>query len=139
MTNPRRGLIRAFTLIELLVVIAIIAILASILLPSLSLAKVKARTARCVSNLHQVALTMEMYLGDNEDTFPFSGRRWPHMPFVDLVNLFDPYITLHAHAFYQCPSDRPPAWNEAWTENNGARFGISQDDLAFPKIGRAHV
>lgn len=54
----------AFTLIELLVVIAIIAILAAMLLPALSAAKEAGRTARCQSNLRQLALGLQMYVED---------------------------------------------------------------------------
>src|ERR1700723_3212776 len=66
-----------FTLIELLVVIAIIGILASILLPVLSRAKMRAVAASCMSNNKQLCLAWLMYAGDNSDNLAINSD--PHI------------------------------------------------------------
>jgi prepilin-type N-terminal cleavage/methylation domain-containing protein len=64
---------RAFTLIELLVVIAIIALLVSILLPSLAGAREAARTGKCASNLRQLAIASTTYAGDQRGAFCYGA------------------------------------------------------------------
>src|SRR5687767_13902578 len=64
---------RGFTLIELLVVIAIIAILAAILFPVFASARDKARQSRCIANVKQLAMAVEMYVDDYDEFFPMVG------------------------------------------------------------------
>ena len=83
--EDRKKMCKCFTLIELLVVIAIIAILAAMLLPALSAARERARTASCSAQLKSIGNCMAFYTEDNGDwVYPFQesgaggARKWPN-------------------------------------------------------------
>ncbi len=118
MKTKRQG----FSLIELLVVVGIIALLASLLLPSLNRVRQKARQIVCAGNLRQFGLATQMYLDDFRRFFPYaktmgSDRLWyfglespfnpsgaPGARHIDLTKakLYPYFRTLHGIEI--CPS-----------------------------------
>jgi len=91
MTTPlRRGRAhQGFTLIELLVVIAIIAILAAMLLPALTRAKLKAQGIGCMNNTKQLALAWRLYAEDNREVLPFAYSVSANVPYVWVQGILD--------------------------------------------------
>ena len=100
---------KAFTLIELLVVVAIIALLISILLPSLSRAREMSKRAVCSSNLRGLGQAMYIYANDNYEQFPSAE--------------IDPNLAGEA---------APPGWYR----NEDAGGGLPGDSAKPPKDSR---
>ena len=134
-----------FTLIELLIVVAIIGILSAMLLPALIRAKAAAQRADCVSNVRQLGLATQLYLGDNGDIFFYrsqpstaAGQPWwfgwlqgstvpeGQRTFDLSTGILFPY--LHGEDVRLCPS---PAWNSPQFKLKGTNVIFSYGCNAY--------
>jgi prepilin-type N-terminal cleavage/methylation domain-containing protein/prepilin-type processing-associated H-X9-DG protein len=154
----RRTDLPGFTLIEILVVVAIIALLISVLLPSLAKAREQARTAACASNLSQLCRAENMYQTANQEWIPGSVLTtgyslaaagptvWnpllgnpKHTRFA--VTVFDYATPLKAVMNGSLSIPRPPnsaastgLWYKLWTESTVGVFNCPSNNLAYPVL-----
>jgi len=155
--KSRGGRLRsAFTLIELLVVVAIIALLVSILLPSLRMAREQARCVVCASQLRQLGLGLNYYADDNDHILPdYKAYSWYEAFFLmerynNVVSKYlgvlygDNYGIREPDIFY-CPSasgvvhprlqfDTDPSDNVCWFEywpKNDRRWWITYSSYYY--------
>jgi prepilin-type N-terminal cleavage/methylation domain-containing protein/prepilin-type processing-associated H-X9-DG protein len=123
----------AFTLIELLVVIAIIVILAALLLPVLSRARAQARSASCKNHLHQIGVSMQMYVSDHR-VYPGDGGGPPFRPWPEQLAAYNP-LNWTNHAWH-CPTHIAEGGIVVWQPPppEGGRFRFSSS-YAYNGLG----
>jgi prepilin-type N-terminal cleavage/methylation domain-containing protein len=100
----------AFTLIELLIVIAIISLLISIILPALSRSRQIGRATLCMSNLHSLCESLQMYADTNEGRLPTGGLAHGGTADESMAWINTAKRDLGDERIVHCPSDNSPYW-----------------------------
>ena len=113
----------AFTLIELLVVISIIALLVSILLPTLAGARTQARSLICLNQLKTIGVASLAYCNDNGmNRLPYYGN--PPMALKPYTN--ETGLSGHYDTVWRCPEDtREPRNSSSWNFPYDSSYGLN--------------
>ena len=120
-----------FTLIELLVVIAIIAILAALLLPALTRAREKARTATCAGNMKQILLACHMYFEDHQ-AWPYSYQDYlPSLPWLLTTYNYLPSPWWKKGGLFDCPSNKLSPSNGYVSQDYGYNQVLTYADKSY--------
>jgi len=135
---------RCFTLLELLVVMAIIAILVSLLVPTLARSRAEARRAVCAGQLKQLGIALFNYTTDNDNYFPYTRKvkNGDTVSWDDLISGYDGRgpLTLNQmkddfisadqdSEIYRCPIDDIPPKNEKNIKRSYAISGLKNNDI----------
>jgi prepilin-type N-terminal cleavage/methylation domain-containing protein/prepilin-type processing-associated H-X9-DG protein len=115
-TSNRAGR-RAFTLIELLVVIAVIAILASLLAPAITQAKIRATSTQCLSNLKQLGVATLMYSQDFNNMIQINDPLHRDNTWGSILNTNQRLVSLDV---FVCPAYAPRRFTN-WFYTYGVR------------------
>lgn len=127
---------KKFTLIELLVVIAIIAILAGILMPALSSARMRGRQTTCINNLKTVGSIFQAYADNNRDLPPLGwtntyggSHYWPQLLLMTgyLGGKAQRYSILNKTTgnYFLCPEDNRPAYDPTSDIKTNVSYGVN--------------
>ena len=143
--------LKKFTLIELLVVIAIIGILTSILMPSITGARTKAKSAVCKNNLKQMIIGQFLYSEDNQERIfaTFYGSEWVHQTgwrgadavhqpgedfFDGNTGFLEPYTGDRYSKTYNCPATDYDNSSEVFRIDEGRSYeGFMQRNNNLPE------